>query len=158
ITAADIEAGGTYNVTVHNPTGSKTSTAKTLTVNNPSPTLTSISPTSKNANSGQFSLTLNGTNFNSSTVAMIDGQSRSITARTSPQLTVTILAADITSPGTRTITVANPAPGGGTSGGQTLTIDNATPVLSSISPTTSVINQEFTLTLNGSGFGDDSVV
>ena len=69
ITAADIAAAGTFNVTVTNPApGGGTSGNSPFTVNNPVPTITSLSPTSALAGGAAFTLTVNGTNFNSSSV------------------------------------------------------------------------------------------
>ncbi len=66
---------------------------------------------------------------------------------------------DVSSAGTATVTVFNPAPGGGTSGGLTFTINNPVPVLTSISPSTAVGGGPgFTLTVNGSNFVSGSVV
>jgi hypothetical protein len=67
----------------------------------------------------------------------------------------------VASTGTPAITVFNPAPGGGTSSGATLTVTTppGVPVLTSINPTSvSAGGAAFALTATGSGFAGNSVV
>ena len=97
----------------------------TITVNNPVPTTTSISPTSKTAGDSGFTLTVNGTNFVSSSVVRFNGSSRTTTFVSSTQLTAAILTGDLTTAGTFSITVFNTTPGGGTSNTQTFTVNAA---------------------------------
>ena len=118
-----INPGGSSQTITATKTGSTESgTSNPFDVNNPSPTVTSISPTTKCAGDGVFTLTVNGTNLNSSSVVKIAGTSRSTSYINSGQLTAAILATDIASAGTKTITVFNPTPGGGTSGSASLTV------------------------------------
>src|SRR5208337_4081060 len=66
ITAADIAAAGTAQVTVFNPTpGGGTSNAQTFTIinANPVPETTSLSPTRATAGGTAFALTVNGSGF-----------------------------------------------------------------------------------------------
>ena len=64
ITAADIATGGTFPVSVFNPTpGGGTSSAENFTVYNPVPAISSLSPTSTSAGGPDFTLTVTGTNF-----------------------------------------------------------------------------------------------
>jgi hypothetical protein len=87
---------------------------------------TSIVPSVRAAGDPQFSLTVNGSNFSTCSVVRIDGADRATTFVNSGQLTAIITAIDQGAGATKTITVFTPAPGGGTSNGQTLTI-NGTP-------------------------------
>jgi len=130
ISAADIATGGTGQVTVFNPApaGGTTSQA-TFTVNNPVPGASSLSPSSAVAGGGDFTLTVNGSNFVSTSVVRWNGANRTTTSVSSTQLTAAILAGDIASAGSAQVTVFNPAPGGGTSGGLTFTITAAPPVV-----------------------------
>ncbi|MBI3572381.1 hypothetical protein HY091_02515 [Candidatus Kaiserbacteria bacterium] len=131
----------------------------TFTVNNPVPTTTSISPTSKTAGSSGFTLTVNGTNFNSSSVVNFAGSPRATTYVSATQLTASISSSDIATADTFNVTVTNPSPGGGTSGSQTFTVNNPAPTTSSISPTSKVAGSSgFTLTVNGTNFNSSSVV
>ena len=168
ITAADVAAQGTNTVTVFNPTpGGGTSGNLTFTVNaasNPVPSATSLSPSSTPAGGPAFALTVNGTNFVATSVVRWNGSNRTTTLVSATQLTAAISASDIASQGTRTVTVFNPTPGGGTSGGLTFTItappaNNPVPVLTSTSPTAwPTGGSAFTLTVLGSSFVPSSVV
>ncbi|MFZ3057633.1 MAG: hypothetical protein WA092_01160 [Minisyncoccales bacterium] len=95
--------------------------------NNPVPTTTSINPTLKTIGDAQFSLTVNGTNFVTSSVVNFNGSARATTYVSPTQLTATILAADLTVVGTFPITVTNPVPGGGTSNSQTFEVTEVIP-------------------------------
>ena len=153
IPAADIAAAGTVNVTVTNPAAGGTSNAQTFTINNPAPTETSISPTSATAGGAAFALTVNGTGFVSTSVVKFNGAAKSTTFVSATQLTAAITAADIATAGTASVTVTNPAPGGGTSGILSFTINGSTLTLTSIAPaSTTVGGAAFTLTITGNGF------
>ncbi|MGH9777778.1 MAG: S8 family serine peptidase, partial [Candidatus Acidiferrales bacterium] len=131
---------------------------------NPAPTLTSMSPTSKLVGQGEFTLTVNGSNFLSNSVVRWNGSNRTTTFVNSGQLTATIPASDLTTAGINQVTVFNPTPGGGTSGGLNFAVNNPVPVLTSISdgvgdPTsTTAGGGAFTLTVNGSSFVSTSKV
>ncbi|MBI1765701.1 MAG: hypothetical protein HYR56_30220, partial [Acidobacteria bacterium] len=167
IPATDIASAGTAQVTVLNAAsaggGGGTSSAVnfTITQTNPSPTITTVSPNSVTANSGAFTLTVNGTNFINGSVVRWNGADRTTTFVNNTQLTAQIAAADIAAAGTATITVFNPAPGGGTSNNATVGIvaPNPVPTLSSLNPTSaSVGGAAFVLTVNGTNFMPASVV
>jgi len=164
ITAADLQAAGTFPITVFNaPPGGGTSNSVNLTVNNPVPTLSSISPNTKTAGEGDFTLTVNGTGYINGSVVKFNGSNRTTTFVNSTQLTAQILASDIASAGTFPITVFNPTPGGGTSSSVNLTVGsvvvNPTATLSSISPTSKTAGDAaFTLTVNGINLISSSVV
>jgi hypothetical protein len=63
-----------------------------------------------------------GTNFVAGTQVNWNGSARTTTFTSSTTLKASILASDITAAGTAQVTVANPTPGGGTSGALTFTI------------------------------------
>jgi hypothetical protein len=114
--------------------------------NNPVPTLTSISPTSTTAGGSQFTLTVTGTNFVSSSTVQWNGASLTTTVASSTSMSATVPAADIASAGTATVTLFTPTPGGGTSSGQTFTINaNASPIAPSED---SPLNSTIGLTVN----------
>ncbi len=92
------------------------------TSSNPIPTTTSISPSSKTVGDAQFTMTVSGTNFISSSVVQFAGSNRATTFVSSTQLTATILASDLMTAGQFNITVFNPTPGGGTSNAQIFTV------------------------------------
>jgi hypothetical protein len=160
LTAADLAVAGSLSITVNTPlSGGGTSGALTFTVNNPAPSLASISPTTIPAGGGAFTLTVNGGNFVNGSVVQVNGSGRTTTFVSSTQLTATILASDIASSGTLSISVTNAAPGGGTSSTLTLTVTNPVPSLSSISPSSATAGSAgITLTVNGGNFIGGSIV
>lgn len=62
-----------------------------------------------------FQLTVNGTGFASGAVVKWNGSARSTTFVSSSKLHASILASDLATPSTASLTVSNPAPGGGVS-------------------------------------------
>ena len=139
-------------------------------INNPKPVLTSISPTSIQAGSPKFTLTLIGNGFaGTMSVAEIavNGQPAQplITdfASTS-ELTAEVFANEIQSPGTILVTVVTGQPGGGTSLPQTFTVTPApstTPKVTSISPSgvfAGSVSSALSVIVNGSGFVPTSIV
>ena len=103
ITAADVVTAGTASVTVVNPPpGGGTSNVLTFTIIVP-PTITSLSPTSMVAGGAAFTLTVNGTNFLSTSTVQWNGSNRATTFVNSTQLTATITAANIAPAGTARI-------------------------------------------------------
>jgi len=159
----DIATPGTASVTVFNPApGGGTSAAKTFTINNPVPTITAISPTTKNSGDPGFTLNLTGTNFIPSSRIRWNGANRTTTYVAATYLSAAIPASDIVSAGTATVTVFNPAPGGGSSNGMTFTISppsNPVPTLTGISPSSKAAGDPaFTLTVSGTGFSGGSKV
>ena len=142
------------NVTVTNPAAGGTSNVQAFTINNPAPTETSLSPTSATAGGAAFTLTVNGTGFVSTSVVKFNGAAKTTTFVGATQLTAAITAADIATAGTATVTITNPAPGGGTSGNLSFTINAASaPTLTAIAPATALASgAAFPLTLTGTGF------
>ena len=126
---------------------------------NPVPTITSINPSSCLAGSPQFTLTVNGTNFVSSSVVNWNGSGLTTTFVSATQLTAIVPAANVTTAGTVQVTVKTPSPGGGTSNPVTFTINNPVPTTTSISPTCAAAGgPQFTLTVNGTNFVGTSTV
>jgi alpha-D-ribose 1-methylphosphonate 5-triphosphate synthase subunit PhnH len=166
ITASDIATAGTATVTVNNPSpGGGTSNGLTFTINapsNPVPAISTISPSSATAGGSGFTLTVSGSNFVTGSRVRWNGADRTTTYVSSAQLTATILASDIASAGTASVTVFNPTPGGGTSNALTFTINapsNPVPAISSISPSSATAGGAgFTLTVNGNNFISGSKV
>ncbi|MBI2219310.1 MAG: hypothetical protein HYU51_18685 [Candidatus Rokubacteria bacterium] len=160
ITAADIASAGIAAVAVVTPApGGGTSAARALTIESPVPELTSLSPSSAMAGGGPFTVTVSGTGFAPSSVVQWNGSSRSTTFVSPTQLLAAVLAADIASAGTATVTVFTPAPGGGTSAGGPFPVNNPFPTLTSLSPTSVTAGSpDITLTVNGTGFVSSSVV
>jgi hypothetical protein len=117
-----ISTGGSFTITATKTGSTEFGTSNTFTVNNPAPTTTSISPSSKTYGDAAFTMTINGTNFVSTSVVRFNGSNRTTTFVSSTQLTASILASDLTVVGSFDITVFNPTPEGGTSNAQTFTV------------------------------------
>ena len=123
IPASDLTVGAYLSITVSSPTpGGGTSSAVTLTVNNPLPSIASVSPNPVVAASGSFTLTVNGSGFIRGSVVRFDGGPTPTTFISPTQLQARISSNQIISIGQHSITVFNPAPGGGTSNSATLTV------------------------------------
>jgi 6-phosphogluconolactonase len=130
---------------------------------NPAPTITTLSPTSTTAGGAGFTLTVFGSNFESSSVMRWNGSKRLTALVSSTQLTAQISASDIAATGTAAVTVFKPAPGGGTSNASNFAINtspiNPTPSINSLDPTCAPVGgQAFTLTVAGLNFVPSSVV
>ena len=166
VPAADVATAGTATVVVTNPQpGGGSSAASIFTINqapNPVPNIAGLSPATASANSGAFTLTVNGSGFVSGSQVMWNGMSRVTTFVSANQVTAAINAADITTQGTATVTVMNPTPGGGTSNAVSFTITaqvNPQPTLVSLTPnTTAIRTSAITINLNGTGFVANSQV
>jgi hypothetical protein len=153
VPASDVANAGTASVTVYNSSTRQTSNALTFTINNPVPTLISMSPTNATAGGAGFTLTVNGTNFVSTSAVQWNGSARATTFLSSVQVTASISAANIATAGTAQITVNNPAPGGGTSSALTFTINDPVPAITSLSPSSTTEGSgAFNLTVNGTNF------
>jgi hypothetical protein len=130
----------------------------------PAPTLTSISPTNVLAGSGGLTLTVTGADFvnnESNSVVQWNGTDLATTWVSLTQMTAAVPAADTATAGIFPVTVFTPAPGGGTSGSMSFTVNNPVPVLTStsLSPSSATAGgATFTLTLTGSGFVNGSSV
>src|SRR3989344_1186038 len=122
-----------------NSVGGEVSNSTTFTVSSPVPTITSISPTSVNAGTSEITLTINGTNFITLSVVKWNNIDRTTTYVSPTQLTATIPASDLTTATTRSVTVSNPAPGGGASNSATFTINNLSPLIENITPTSATV-------------------
>ena len=70
-----------------------------------------------------------------------------------------ISSGDIAAAGSANVTVLNPAPGGGTSNAVSFAINNPSPQISAINPSSATAGgAAFTLTVTGAGFVPGSVV
>ncbi len=132
------------------------SSPMTFAVTAPAPVLTTISPLTVAAGLNGGTIRLTGTGFEPGSVAQWNGAARTTGFYNPTVLLVNLTAADLASAGTGQITVNNPAPGGGTSAAQTLTIA-APPVITAVSPSTlqaesynSTVSQ--TITVTGTNF------
>jgi len=114
---------------------------------NQTPTITSISPNTTVAGGAAFTLTINGTNFVASSMVNFGGGAMPTTTFvSSTQLTAAIPASSIVSAGMSAVTVANPAPGGGTSNAVNFTVTGSAstvPTINFIFPSCSPAGEQF---------------
>ena len=108
-----LKTGGAINVSVVD-NGSVTNSV-VLDVTNPVPTLTMISPTSVTVGFGEFELTVTGTNFVTGSVINFGNSSLTpIGTQSSTTLTVEVPTSAFAAAAVISVSVTNPAPGGGT--------------------------------------------
>jgi hypothetical protein len=121
-------------------TNAQSSSANNFVVasSKPLPATTSIFPSVRASGDPQFSLAVNGSNFSTCSVVRLNGSDRATTYVNASQLTAIVTATDQAAGGTKTVTVFTPSPGGGTSNGQTLTVngtpDTTPPIVTVTSP------------------------
>jgi trimeric autotransporter adhesin len=150
ITATDIVASGTAQVTVTNPApGGGTSPPTVFDTNpvaNPVPAVSNVLPTSATAGGAAFTLTVNGSNFIATSAVQWNGAAQPTAFVDSTQVTAQIAASNIATAGTASVAVKNPAPGGG--------ISNATPfTISSATQTVGIVQQLSTARNGNTGNG-----
>jgi hypothetical protein len=121
ISAADLVAGKTAQITVRNP-DMGISNALPFTINNPVPTLASISPTSASGGCAAFALTVDGTDFVPNSVVQWNGVAKTTTYVNGTELQAAIDATCLATPGDVQVMVVNPAPAGGTSTATTFSV------------------------------------
>jgi hypothetical protein len=113
----------------------------------------SLNPSSAVAGGAAFTLTVTGANFVSTSTVQWNGNARTTTSASSTSLQAAITAADIAADGTAMVSVATPAPGGGTSSVLTFTISKPIPVVT-ISPASATVaaggQQQFTANVRNS--------
>jgi len=100
-------------------------------VNNPVPVISSLSPSRVSPGSAAFTLTVNGSNFVNGSEVRWNGAGRTTSYVSATRLTASILAADVATAGSASITVVNSAPGGGTSNAITFRVAIPVPPSSS---------------------------
>jgi hypothetical protein len=120
---------------------------------NPVPSITGVSPNSVAAGAPDTTVTISGSNFLSSSIANFNGQALKTTLVSNTQLTAVLPAANLASGAADNISVTNPGPGGGSSATSLLfTVNNPSPTVTQVSPTSIPSGAATTLTVTGSGF------
>ncbi|MBI3606066.1 MAG: hypothetical protein HY202_08600, partial [Nitrospirae bacterium] len=160
IPASAIATTGTVPVSVTNPTpGGGTSNSLLFTINNPVPVLSSITPGSTLAGSPDFKLTINGSQFLTTSTVSFNGTTLTPVFVSSSQLNVTIPTANAAAGGSYSVTVINPAPGGGTSNSITFTVNNPVPTLTALSPSSAIAGSgDILVSLTGANFVTTSTI
>jgi predicted outer membrane repeat protein len=131
---------------------------------NPVPTLDSLLPASATAGSGGLTIRVLGQNFVPGVMGQMNGVARSTEYISPHEIEVELLAADLVSAGTRSITAMNPSPGGGLSVNDltfTVTAPNQNPIpsIDYLQPGGAPAGDPaFTLTLYGTNFVSGATV
>lgn len=123
LTAAQLASSGAIAVRVITPApGGGTSGAIPFSVTNPAPVITSLSPSSVKAGAADTTISIYGTGFVSKSTVSSNGVSIASTLASATRLTAVVPSNQLVNFGNISITVTNPAPGGGTSEPKTLTV------------------------------------
>ncbi len=151
---------GSAQITVSNAApGGGSSTPQTFTIENGVPVASSVNPLTVIAGGPGFTLTLSGDKFLATSVVKWGALPLSTTLVNETQLTATVDAAQIATAGPVSITVTNPAPGGGVSSPLTLTVVNPLPQPQSLVPISGVAGSgAFFMTVSGTGFAPGATV
>jgi hypothetical protein len=145
-----ISATATFVLPSELPTPTDTSEfSRDISVTNAVPTLTSLVPTSVPEGNPAFTLTVNGTNFVSTSTVQFAGTPLTTTFVSGMQLRASVPAALVGDTGTFPVTVVSPGPGGGTSNALNFAVTNVPPVLTNVAVTTPILEGQ-SATLSGS--------
>jgi hypothetical protein len=126
---------------------------------NPIPSVTSVSPNSVAAGTADTTITVTGSDFISSSVVNLNGQPLKTTFVSGTQLTAVIPSGNLAAGAVNNVTVTNPQPGGGTSGGSiTFTVTNPSPTVSQVSPNSIPSGTATTLVVTGTNFVSTSKI
>jgi hypothetical protein len=119
---------------------------------NPAPSITSLYPASAQMGNSAVTLTVVGSGFIAGSVVKWNDSNRDTVYVSSLQLRATITATDLASSGTASVTVFNPAPGGGTSTALTFIITTVLPVsITTNSLPSASHNKSYNYSLKASG-------
>jgi hypothetical protein len=146
----DVTANGAW------PNDEEAFVAKISAFDIPAPAAGSVSPASATAGDPPLAMSIGGTGFERGAVVMWDGRDLPTTFLSGQELRAEVGADVLQIVGIVAVTVRNP--NGGVSNAVPFTVNNALPVLTSISPAQAVVGSSwFNLALYGSGFVPGSV-
>lgn len=126
ITSGDIASPGTISVKIVDPYHGDSNTVD-FTVSPAAFSINALSPTSMVAGAAPFTLTVTGAQFASNATIQWNGSALPTTFVSSTRLMAQVPASDISSPGTASVTVLNPANQGGASNSLVFTISGSNP-------------------------------
>jgi hypothetical protein len=162
IDSSDVANAGTANVVVNNPDpGGSLSNLEFFQIiaSNPNPFISYLEPEFRDTGTGAFTLYVHGSEFVNKSQVKWNELDRPTYFENSGLLSATIYSADYDYVGTASVTVFNPAPGGGLSNSETFTVTAPFPQINDLSPSfVPEGNSAFTLTVIGSGFIQGSQV
>ncbi len=161
ITSSEISNPGQLSITVTNPgTGSTTSSALVLNViASDAPVISNLNPTSVATGSGAVNVIINGSGFVNTDSVYFNGSLRQMSFVSATQLVISLTAADVSAAGQYAVTVKHT--NGSTSAPAVFNVSDSSagPIISTINPSNAAVNgAPFTLTINGTGFTEQSIV
>jgi trimeric autotransporter adhesin len=160
IPATDLVTGTMLQISVSNGSTSTTGSTPSLEVDNPVPVITGSSPSGFLSNAAPTTVTVTGSGFVPATVIQVNGSARTTTYIDAKHISVSLLASDLANSGSVALVAVNPAPGGGTSAGDSLPVLNPAPGIVSVTPSSVVAGTTAAtmVTVTGSNFIAGSVV
>jgi hypothetical protein len=146
-----IASAGAATITVKQPDSVPSTTSCTLTITQPLATVTSISPTTKPAASGAFTLTVMGTQFMTASTVQWNGVALATTFVSATQLTASVPGGRIATPGAIPVTVVQSD--GTASTPAVFTVSDPIPALTGLVPSSKPHgNATFVIIVNGTQF------
>ncbi|MGA8530842.1 MAG: IPT/TIG domain-containing protein, partial [Acidobacteriaceae bacterium] len=163
VPASQIIKGANLAVAVVNGTTTSSGAAVNLEVDNPDPAIASLSPGSEIAGTTSATVVVTGTGFDPSTVIEVNGSARPTTYTNNTEVEAVLTSADLASAGSLSLTAVSPTPGGGTSTALPFAIVASSPgvtvpAITSISPGGVPLSTSAQLTIEGTGFSQNSTV
>lgn len=161
LTAADFANAGSVAVTAVNPApGGGISAAAAISISNPVPGAITLTPASATAGTGTAQISISGSSFVPATVVYINGQPRATTFVSATQLVTSLTSADLATAGVLSVVATNPAPGGGSTAGSPLAVNNPAPGSVAVTPNlvTTGTTTETPITVTGANFVPSTVV
>jgi hypothetical protein len=144
---------------VWNPSpGGGTSGTVPFEVRAPVPVITALRQSNTFVGQASFALVVDGSGFLDSSTVRFGGSARPTRRLAAGTLEATLTEADLADAGTFQVTVANAAPGGGSSAAAVFTVTGVVPTLTLLPSTGGTVGGGFTLGVHGSGFARTSIV
>lgn len=154
LSAAELAGGSVLPVTLSNPLpGGGSASAGSFTVNNPAPVVTASVPNTLYAGSDATQVALTGSGFLKGGTVQVNGKAHAFNFASNTEIDVPFSPAELATSTTLAVLVTNPQPGGGTSAGVSIPVNNPSPTILSISPAAITIGSADTsVTILGTGF------
>lgn len=134
--------------------GNRTST--TVQIVNPVPAITTLTPNSAPAGTHGFTLRIDGSNLVNGAIVSWNGSNRT-TTYLGDHVTIDLTDADLATPGSYSVAVANPTPGGGPSNTLTFTVTQVALNISTVTPKAGRISGGQQINLTGAFAGLSTV-
>lgn len=158
IAATDLATAGEFAVTVRTADSATISAPQTFSVRNPIPVIDSLRSSSTPA-FGDVDVILRGRGFVSTSVVRANGNNRLTIFGDTNTLRAVLTDADLALAGQIALTVANSAPGGGTTAATVFSVTNPLPQPSGLSPASAASGgPAFTLRVTGKSIMPGAVV